>query len=66
MNKKTLTKLAPQFLLNFSGFKHARRLGHDSFERGDPELRPEYLSVRYQGAEIWAKQYEISDFKNLK
>ena len=26
-------KNVPQFLLNFSGYKHARRLGHNSFER---------------------------------
>ena len=26
-------KNAPQFLLNFSGCKHARRLGHNSLER---------------------------------
>ena len=30
--EKNLTKLAPQFLLNSSGYKHARSLGHDSFE----------------------------------
>ena len=29
-------KIGPQFLLNFSGYKHARRLGHDSLERWDP------------------------------
>ena len=29
-------KNAPQFLLNFSGHKHARRLGYDSLERWDP------------------------------
>ena len=30
---KNLTKLVLQFLLNFSGYKHIRRLGHNSFER---------------------------------
>ena len=34
--KIKLTKLAPQFLLNFSCYKHAGRLGHNSFERFDP------------------------------
>ena len=29
-------KNAPQFLLNFSGCKHARRMGHNSLERWDP------------------------------
>ena len=29
-------KNAPQFLLNFSDYKHAIRLGHDSMERWDP------------------------------
>ena len=29
-------KNAPQFLLNFSSYKHARRLGHNSLERWDP------------------------------
>ena len=29
-------KNAPQFLLNFSGYKHARKLGHNSLERWDP------------------------------
>ena len=29
-------KNAPEFLLNFSGCKHARRLGHNSLERWDP------------------------------
>ena len=32
--KKKLT--LPQFLLNFSGYKHARRLRHNSLERWDP------------------------------
>ena len=31
-----LTKLAPHFLHNLSSYKHARRLGHISFERWDP------------------------------
>ena len=29
-------KNAPQFLLNFSSYKHARKLGHNSLERWDP------------------------------
>ena len=29
-------KNAPQILLNFSGYKHARKLGHNSLERWDP------------------------------
>ena len=29
-------KNAPQFLLNFSGYKHARKQGHNSLERWDP------------------------------
>ena len=32
MSKKTLTKLAHQFLLNFSGYKHDRQLGHNSVD----------------------------------
>ena len=32
-SKKNLTKLAQQFLLNFSGYKHDRQLGHNSFEK---------------------------------
>ena len=31
--KKNLTKLAPQVLLNFSGYTHAKTLGRNSFER---------------------------------
>ena len=31
--KQNLTKLALQFLLNISGYKHARRLGRNSFEK---------------------------------
>ena len=29
-------KNEPQFLLNIFGFKHARKLGHNSLERWDP------------------------------
>ena len=29
-------KNEPQFLLNISGYKHARKLGHNSLERWDP------------------------------
>ena len=29
-------KIAPQFLLNFSGYKQVRRLEYISFERWDP------------------------------
>ena len=31
--KKNLTKLARQFLLTFSGYKHDRQLEHNSFEK---------------------------------
>ena len=31
-----IKKNAPPSLLNFSGYMHARRLGHISFERWDP------------------------------
>ena len=42
-----------QSLLNFSGYKLARRLGHISFEMWDPKVRLEYKNfyVRYSGAE---------------
>ena len=33
---KTLIKIAPQFLLNFFGYKHARRLAYNSFESWYP------------------------------
>ena len=33
MLTKNLTKLVPQFLLYFSGYKHAKRLRQNSFER---------------------------------
>ena len=33
--QKKPNKNVPQFLLNFSGYKHARRLGLNSLERGD-------------------------------
>ena len=48
------SKNAPQFLLNFSGYKHARRLRHNPLERWDPWLCLEYknLYVQYLGAEI--------------
>ena len=29
-------KNEPQYLLNISGYKHARKLGHNSLERWDP------------------------------
>ena len=34
--KKNALKLAQQFLLNFSSYKHDRQLGHNSFEKWDP------------------------------
>ena len=34
--KKNLTNLVPQFLLNFSGYKHAIKLSYISLERWDP------------------------------
>ena len=42
------------YLLNFSGYKHAKKLVHILFQRWDPYLRLEYktISVWYQGAEI--------------
>ena len=45
---------ATQFLLNLSGYKHSRKLGHNESESWDPWLRLEYknFSVRYLGAEI--------------
>ena len=47
-------KNTSQNLLNFSGYKHAKRLGHVSFEKWDPYLHLEYknFSVQYQRAEI--------------
>ena len=46
-------KNALQFLLNFSGYKHARRLGHNSLERWDLHcLEYKNFSVQYLGAEI--------------
>ena len=47
-------KNAPQFLLDVSSYKHARKLGHNSLKRCDPQLRLEYknFSERYSGAEI--------------
>ena len=47
-------KHVPPSLLDLSGYMHARRLGHISFERWDPKLRFEYkqFTVRYLGAEI--------------
>ena len=47
-------KNAPQFLLKFSGYKHAKRLRHNSLERLDPKLHVEYknFSVQYLRAEI--------------
>ena len=55
--QKKTNKNSPQFLLNFSGHKHASRLGHKSFERWDPKLCLKYknLSVQYQRAEIKSK-----------
>ena len=32
VTKKSTNKLSPQFLINISGYKNARRLGHNSFE----------------------------------
>ena len=48
----TLLQGVHKEMLNFSGYKHARR--HNSFERWDPYLCLEYknISVWYQGAEI--------------
>ena len=31
VRQRNLTKLPPQFLLNFSGYKHDERIGYDSF-----------------------------------
>ena len=54
--RKKLTKLVPQVLLNLSGYKHAKRLGHISFERC---LKYKNFSVQYQGAEIQANQIGV-------
>ena len=51
---KKLNKISSQFFLDVFGYKHARRLAYNSFERRDPLLHLEYknISVQYQGAEI--------------
>ena len=46
--------ILPEFIHNFSSYECFLRLGHNSFEKLDQQLRLKYknFSVRYQGTEI--------------